>query len=159
MHVSYCESQNTVVILEIGKGNLENIGIGADVLQYFAYIIIGIAGLSIFIALYNALKEREYDLAIMRTLGATRFKLFMHIILEGILLASVGAALGFLLGHSAVEFTGNMMSDSSQMTITGWQWLSAELGVVALVLGVAFFAALIPAIQIYRIDISKTLSR
>lgn len=138
---------------------LENIGIGADVLQYFAYIIIGIAGLSIFIALYNALKEREYDLAIMRTLGATRFKLFMHIILEGILLASVGAALGFLLGHSAVEFTGNMMSDSSQMTLTGWQWLGAELGVIALVLGVAFFAALIPAIQIYRIDISKTLSR
>lgn len=138
---------------------LENIGIGADVLQYFAYIIIGIAGLSIFIALYNALKEREYDLAIMRTLGATRFKLFIHIILEGALLASVGAALGFLLGHGAVELTGQMMSDSSQMSLTGWQWLPAELGVIVLVLGVALVAALIPAIQIYRIDISKTLSR
>ncbi|WP_299460218.1 ABC transporter permease [uncultured Microscilla sp.] len=138
---------------------LENIGIGADVLQYFAYIIIGIAGLSIFIALYNALKEREYDLAIMRTLGATRLKLFTHIILEGVLLASVGAALGLLLGHGAVEFTGQMISNSSQMSITGWQWLTAELGVIALVLGVALFAALIPAIQIYRIDISKTLSR
>lgn len=138
---------------------LENIGIGVDVLTYFAYIIIFIAGLSIFIALYNALKEREYDLAIMRTLGATRAKLFTHIILEGVLLAVVGGTLGFLLGHGGVEFTGRMVSDSSQMTITGLQWLPAELGVMGLVLGVAFLAALIPAIQIYRIDISKTLAK
>ena len=138
---------------------LENIGIGADVLQYFAYVIIFIAGLSIFIALYNALKEREYDLAIMRTLGATRLKLFTHIILEGMLLALVGALLGFVLGHGAVEFTGKMIAGSSQMTLSGFQFLSAELNILILVLVVAFVAALIPAIQVYKIDISKTLAK
>ncbi|OJJ15594.1 hypothetical protein BKI52_37560 [marine bacterium AO1-C] len=138
---------------------LENIGIGADVLQYFAYVIIFIAGLSIFIALYNALKEREYDLAIMRTLGATRLKLFTHIILEGLLLALVGATLGFILGHLAVEFTGKMIAGSSQMTLSGFQFLTAELNIFILVLVVAFVAALIPAIQVYKIDISKTLAK
>ena len=34
-------------------------------IRSFAYIIIVIAGLSIFISLYNALKDRKYDLAIM----------------------------------------------------------------------------------------------
>lgn len=138
---------------------LENIGIGADIVRYFAYVIIFIAGLSIFIALYNALKEREYDLAIMRTLGATRSKLFTHIILEGLLLAVVGGLLGFVLGHGAVELTGRMVEGSSQMSITGFQVLSAELNILLLVVGVAFIAALLPAIQIYRIDISKTLAK
>ena len=138
---------------------LENIGIGADVLQYFAYVIILIAGLSIFIALYNALKEREYDLAIMRTLGATRMKLFTHIILEGLLLAFVGAVLGFVLGHGAVELTGRMIAGSSQMTLSGFQFLTTELNIFILVLVVAFVAALIPAIQVYKIDISKTLAK
>lgn len=138
---------------------LENIGIGADIVRYFAYVIIFIAGLSIFIALYNALKEREYDLAIMRTLGATRTKLFTHIILEGLLLAVVGGLLGFILGHGAVELTGRMVEGSSQMSITGFQVLKTELNILLLVLGVAFIAALLPAIQIYRIDISKTLAK
>ncbi|MCU0354527.1 MAG: ABC transporter permease, partial [Cytophagales bacterium] len=62
-------------------------GAGADVVTYFAYVIIIIAALSIFIALYNALKERRYDLAIMRTLGASQGKLVAHILLEGLLLA------------------------------------------------------------------------
>ncbi len=35
----------------------------------FALVLIFAAGLSVFIALYNALNERRYDLAVMRTLA------------------------------------------------------------------------------------------
>ena len=41
----------------------------------FALVLSLAAGLSIFIALYNAMEERRYDLAIMRTLGASPGKL------------------------------------------------------------------------------------
>ncbi|RYG07533.1 MAG: ABC transporter permease, partial [Chitinophagaceae bacterium] len=46
------------------------IGVGVDTLQWFAVLIMLIAAISVFVNLYNSLKERNYDLAIMRTLGA-----------------------------------------------------------------------------------------
>lgn len=52
------------------------IGVGVDTLQWFAVLIMLIAAISVFVNLYNSLKERSYDLAIMRTLGASKGKLF-----------------------------------------------------------------------------------
>lgn len=135
------------------------IGIGEQAIQIFAFIIIGIAALSIFIALYNALKERQYDLAIMRTLGASRAKLFTQIILEGLLLSSFGAILGFLLGHGTVAIISGMESVSDKIKLNPWIFLQDELFVLLLIFGVGLIASIIPAIQTYRIDISKTLSR
>lgn len=134
-------------------------GAGAEVVEYFAYVIIFIAGLSIFIALYNALKERRYDLAIMRTLGASRNKLFTHIILEGLLLAIFGGICGLALGHAAVELTAKLLDETSQASLTGWAFLKEEYYIMAGVLGVGLVASLLPALQTYRIDISDTLAK
>ena len=51
------------------------IGVGADVLRAFGLVLVLVAGLSVFIALLNALEDRRYDLAVMRMLGASRAKL------------------------------------------------------------------------------------
>jgi hypothetical protein len=48
------------------------VGVGIEALRAFALVLILAAGLSVFIALYTALEERRYDLAVMRTLGARR---------------------------------------------------------------------------------------
>ena len=48
----------------------------AEALRAFAVILMIAAGLSVFIALYTALEERRYDLAVMRTLGASPGRLF-----------------------------------------------------------------------------------
>ena len=133
-------------------------GTGADVVTYFAYVIIVIAALSIFIALYNALKERRYDLAIMRTLGASQGKLVAHILLEGLLLALLGGVGGLLLGHAAVELTNLLLEDVSQASFTGWRWLKDEYYVFGGVLLTGLVAALLPALQVYRMDISDTLA-
>ncbi|MEL7220550.1 MAG: ABC transporter permease, partial [Bacteroidota bacterium] len=60
------------------------IGTGVEVVNGFAYLIIFIAGLSIFISLYNSLKQRTYDLAIMRAMGASSRFLFLHVIVESV---------------------------------------------------------------------------
>ena len=67
------------------------LGTGVDVLRGFAMVLIFISGLSIFIALFNSLKERRYDLAIMRSMGAGRKKLFLSIILGGVALTLAGS--------------------------------------------------------------------
>src|SRR5690606_31146697 len=80
------------------------LGVGLDSLAILAYIIMIIAGLSVFLSLYNALKERKYDMAIMRTMGATKTKLFTLVIVEGLVITLIGGFIGLLMGHSILYY-------------------------------------------------------
>lgn len=135
------------------------IGVGVDVLRGFALVLILSAALSVFIALYNALNERRYDLAIMRTLGASPAALMRLMLFEGLLLAALGGALGIVLGHALAEVLGWVLREAQQIEITGWAWVDAEWGLIALALGVGVAAALLPAWRAYRTDIAGTLAR
>jgi len=135
------------------------IGVGVDVLRGFALVLILAAGLSVFIALYNALLERRYDLAVMRTLGASPGKLMALLLFEGAMLAGIGAVLGIALGHVLTETLGVAFRAAKQVAVTGWAWVPEELWLIGLALAVGIFAALLPAWRAYRTDIAGTLAR
>jgi len=109
--------------------------------------------------LYNALKDRKYDLAIMRSLGASRGRLFVHVILEGILITFLGGLFGFLLGHGLVEILASYYEKSEEVGISGLVFVSQEWIVLLLSLGVGILSALLPAMNAYRTDISKVLAQ
>jgi putative ABC transport system permease protein len=135
------------------------IGVGVDVLRAFALVLVAAAGLSIFIALYNAMEERRYDLAVMRMLGASAGKLMRLVLLEALVLALVGAAIGLALGHLAAEAVGGMLAAEKQGTISGVTWLGTELWLVGLAAVVGLVAGLVPAWRAYRTDIAATLAQ
>jgi putative ABC transport system permease protein len=135
------------------------IGVGVDVLRGFALVLMLAAGLSVFIALYNALNERRYDLAVMRTLGASPAKLMSLMLFEGLLLALIGAALGIALGHALTELLGYALAQAKQVSVTGNAWVNAELWLVVMALAVGVIAALLPAWRAYRTDVAATLAR
>jgi putative ABC transport system permease protein len=137
---------------------LSLVGIGMDTLRGVGLLLIATAGLSVFIALSNAMQERRYDLAVMRTLGASRRQLFTQPLLEGLLLAGAGALLGMLLGHAVAEAVGRLLPEGRNMGLSGLSWLPQELYVFALALLVGLVAALLPAIQAYRTDIAAVLA-
>jgi len=134
------------------------IGVGVDTLKWFAALIMVIAAISVFVNLYNSLKERSYDLAIMRTLGASRAQLFCIVILEGILLTLAGTVTGVLLGHLILQLIGHYQ-ESSQARLTGYILLHDEIYLFAAGIVIGIFASVIPAIQAYRSNISKILSK
>jgi putative ABC transport system permease protein len=135
------------------------IGVGVDVLRGFALVLIFSAGLSVFIALYNALNERRYDLAIMRVLGARPRRLMALLLFEGLLLAAIGAVIGIALGHALTSLVGVALRQAQQVAITGWTWHPGEVWIVLLALAVGVIAALLPAWRAYRTDIAGTLAR
>jgi putative ABC transport system permease protein len=135
------------------------IGVGVDVLRGFALVLILSAGLSLFIALYNALAERRYDLALMRTLGASPGRLMALMLAEGVLLAGLGALAGIALGHALTELLGRALTAAQQVSVTGFTWVPGELWLVAVALGVGVIASLLPAWRAYRTDIAHTLAR
>lgn len=137
---------------------LEMTGIGMEFLRALALIIILISAFSMFISLYSSLQERRYEMALMRVMGARPEQLFVMIILEGLLVAIAGFALGTLVSHLGMEIMAGYLEETYKYTFTGWLFLKEEAFLLLGALGIGFLAAVIPAFQAYRVDISETLS-
>ena len=135
------------------------VGVGVEALRAFAIVLIIAAGLSVFIALYTALEERRYDLAVMRTLGASRGKLFGLLMGEGLLLSLLGSFIGLLLGHALASALGAWLEAQKHYPVTGLEWRPEELWLIVVALGVGVIAALLPAWRAYRTDVSRTLAQ
>jgi putative ABC transport system permease protein len=135
------------------------IGVGAEALRAFAIVLMVAAGLSVFIALYTALEERRYDLAVMRSLGASPRRLFGLLLLEGLALALLGALIGLGLGHAFASLLGAWLESEQQYPVSGLAWRDEELWLLAAALGVGLIAALLPAWRAYRTDVSRTLAQ
>ncbi|HKU46430.1 MAG TPA: FtsX-like permease family protein [Burkholderiales bacterium] len=135
------------------------VGVGVEALRAFAVVLMLAAGLSVFIALYTALEERRYDLAVMRTLGASPGKLFGLLMTEGIVLSLLGAAIGLALGHALASALGTWLESQQHYPVSGLQWRPEELWVVAAAVLVGIIAALLPAWRAYRTDVSRTLAQ
>jgi putative ABC transport system permease protein len=134
-------------------------GIGVTALQYLAYGIMLISGISIFIALFNTLKERKAEFALMRVNGAGRFQLLKVVMIESLLLCVVGFVFGTILGRVALSFLSNSSEEDFKMSFNPYEFLWEKEGTLFLVtIFVGFIAALIPAIKAYNLNISKTLA-
>lgn len=133
------------------------IGTGTDVLRWLALLIAGVSALSIFITLLKSMRERRYELALMRVMGGGRGSLFGLITAEGILLAVLGCALGVVLGHVAMEMTSTLLAEDYRYDFTGWRWLREEWLIIGGSVLLGLIAALIPAYQASRTDINETL--
>lgn len=134
-------------------------GTGTETIKYFAWFLIALAGFGIFAGLYNAMNERRYDLALMRSFGASPGKLFKLMITESLAVAIVGLVAGVVTGHLLVESLAAWLASSKHIHMTGRLFLNEEMWLVPVSLAVGALAALLPAIRVYRIDIFKTLVR
>jgi putative ABC transport system permease protein len=152
------DMQAATPALEINR-LFEMMGVGESALKALASVIVIVSGLSIFIALFNSLRERRYELALLRVMGSGRERLFLLIVLEGLLLSFMGFIIGIVLSHGAMQVLGKYMSDAYRYTFSGKIWLAEEWGLLAGALGIGFLAAIIPAFSAYKTDISKTLAK
>ena len=133
-------------------------GFGIETLSYLAYIIIIVSGFSLFINLFNSMSERKYEMALIRTLGASRFQLSTMIIFESLILTILGFILGLLFSRFGVMFVSSLMEESLNYNINSFKVLSEEYWLLGLSVLIGLVSSLIPAIQVYKMNISKILA-
>lgn len=134
-------------------------GIGLSALQYLAIGILIISGLSIFITLYNKLKERQPEFALMRISGAKKMLLFLVLVLESLFLCLIGFIVGTLIGRIALYFISIHTENEFKMAFDHMKILwENELLLLGGVLFIGIISALIPATKAYKINIIKTLT-
>ena len=80
------------------------IGIGVSTLKLIAGSIMLMAGFSVFFVLYDRLKERRYELALLRTVGYKQAHLFGLLVSEGVILAFLGYISGWGLSRLGLQW-------------------------------------------------------
>ena len=135
------------------------VGVGADVIRAFGGVVLATAALSLFIALYHALNERAYDIAVLRTLGARPASIAIMMLLEAMILALLGGVLGLLLAHSLAAVLAWWMARQESLPINAWAVSAQELWLLVPSFAAALLAALLPSWRAARANISATLAR
>ena len=136
---------------------LNMLGIGTDVLRAFAGVLLLTAGLSVFIALWSAVRERRSDLALLRMLGAPPGKIAALLMGEALWLGVMSAALGVAGGQALTALIGWMLQLDNSLLIGGLVWPVELLWVPALACGVSLAAAILPAAGAYRVSVLELL--
>ena len=124
-----------------------------------SWFITIIAMFSVFIGLLNSLRGRKYEIALMRVLGASKAKVLVSILFEGVILSVLGYILCLVLSHAGMELIGNWMQNEYQYEFTGWIFLRSELTYLLVAIAIGLVSALFPAYKAYETDISETLSK
>ncbi len=134
------------------------LGVGVDALKWIALVIIIVSGLSVFVSLYNSLKERKYEMALMLSMGASRTKLFLLLLLEGLIISVIGFVIGIFLSRFGLWIMSENVEQNFHYDFNVLSLLTEEFYLFLGALFIGLLAAAIPSLGIYNINISKTLA-
>ncbi len=132
--------------------------IGISTLRIVALSVLILGAVSIFVSMINSLKERTFELALIRSMGATRAQVFSMIVLESLFLGMLGVVSGWVVSHLGILALSKYAGREFGITIDFFSISSGELLIAGLTLLLCFFAAMIPAFKTLRLDVSKVLS-
>ena len=136
---------------------LRMLGLGTEVLRAFAGVLLLTAALSVFIALWSAVRERRGDLALLRMLGAPPARIATLLLLEAVWLGLLAAVVGLALGQSFAYLLAWGLQLDDSLLIGGVVWPGLLWVVPTLAVLVSVGAALLPAWGVYRVSVLELL--
>lgn len=149
--------QAAVPVFEVNR-LMSLMGVGMQSIQLIAIIIMIVSGLSIFISLYNSLKRRRYELALMRVHGASRWQLVQLVLQESLLLSLFGTLFGVLVSRGSLWLFAQFFGQQHSISAIPLHFITEELWLFPIAILIGLLAALLPTIQTYKMDIPKILT-
>ncbi|MBN1394687.1 MAG: ABC transporter permease [Pirellulales bacterium] len=116
-----------------------------------------VAGIGIMVSIYNSMSDRRHEIAVMRALGASRTTVMLVIMMESVLLALMGGALGLLIGHGAIWLCSPWIAEQTGVIVGLLQFQLIELILVPGLIILAAAVGYLPAMAAYRTDVSQSL--
>ena len=129
------------------------------VVTVLAWFIFGLAFFSMLITMINSMKNRKYEIAMMRASGATSKLVLISILTEGFLIAFIGGLFGVFMGHILLEIMGQYLTNHYHYQFSGLIFNYFELWLLIGTIATGIISAFIPAIAAYNMDISSTLKK
>ncbi len=134
------------------------IGVGATTIKLIAGGIMLMAGFSVFFVLFNRLRERKYELALLRSVGYSPKQLFLLLTLEGLAFAVLGYVLGWLLSRVGIHLISARAESDFNLKFD-WELVPGEQWIFILTILIGVLSSIIPAWRAMRMDVSTTLSK
>ena len=132
--------------------------IGFQTISWIAYLILVISCSTIFMSLYKMVKERAFDLAILRTYGASNFQLIRMVIYEGLIIALTAFLGGFLLIRIGLYTLFHFMDVNYQQNILNKLAIQDILQTGILIVIMVLLSVLLAIYPIIKMNISTVLS-
>ncbi|TYA72033.1 FtsX-like permease family protein [Seonamhaeicola marinus] len=132
--------------------------VGFKTITWIAYLILIISGFTIFINLYKMVKERAFDLALLRTYGASNFQIIKMVAYEAFSIALVAFLLGFLLVKAALFLILNFSNLGNKQNMIQELGIQDILYTGVLVLIMVTLSLILAIYPILRMNISTILS-
>ena len=111
------------------------------------------------ITMINSMKNRKYEIAMMRASGATSKLVLISILTEGFLIAFIGGLIGVFIGHILLEIMGQYLTNQYHYQFSGLIFNVFELWLFIGTIAIGIISAFVPAIAAYKMDISSTLKK
>ncbi len=128
------------------------------VLRAIAVLVVIVALFGILVAIYNTMEERKRDIAIMRSLGASRGTILRIILLEAAFICFMGSLVGLILGWSASAVVAPYLINSAGIFIEPFTFSLNHALVLMILIGLGIIAGTIPALKAYRTDVASHLT-
>ena len=127
-------------------------------------ILLGVVGCVLLVACVNVANlmlarasARQKELALRAALGASRWRVIRQLMLESLILATIGGLLGLALSKGALH----LLLQAIPIKLPFWMNFGLDLRVLAFTAGVTlltgFIFGVVPALQSSRVDLNDTL--
>jgi len=155
-------NENTNMQAALPKFELERLyqftGVGVKTITWIAYAILVISCITIFISLYRMVRDRAFDLALMRSYGANKFQLVKMVAYEGFLIAGVAFFIGVLLSQIGVYFIFDKITDQYKQIMPLQLEFQELFQTAVLIVLMALLSISLAIYPISKMNISKILS-
>lgn len=155
----YSEEPLMAVIPGVALQELwEIVGVAETALVAVSGMVVATALLGMAAMIFSGLNERRREMAIFRAVGATPRTIVAMLVLEALLMALVGAALGVLLLYTGLFVARPWVDAAFGLYLPISMLTGRELAGIAAVLGGGALVGLFPAIRAYRMSLADGMS-
>ena len=134
------------------------LGMGTKSFSFLSFVLIIIAILSIFSGLASNLENRMGDLAILRAIGYSKYRIFKIITLEGLISILFGVLMGLVFGILIFSIFTQIFNPL-KISLASFKFSREILLVFIFVFVAGLLASIFPAYKASKISIANQLSK